>query len=69
MTERTLRQELVDLAKAKRESVSLPPGYNAVLVVTDPEGAWVGVSSTADDDYIARILTAALTGADLKRHG
>lgn len=68
MIDEALRQELVDLARAKREAIDIPPGYNAVLVVTDPDGAWVGVSSTADDEYTARILRAALTGADLKHH-
>jgi hypothetical protein len=64
-----LRAELVRLAQAKRESVTLPPGYHAVLVVTDPDGAWVGVSSTAPDDYTARILEAALSGEGFRRHG
>ena len=68
MTDDDLRSELVKLAAAKRDSVAMPPGYHAVLVVTDPEGAFVGVSSTADDDYTARILHAALTGDELKRH-
>lgn len=40
----------------------LPTGYNAVIVVTDPDGNW-GVASSGDENYIERVLRAATTAA------
>ncbi|HKY40739.1 MAG TPA: hypothetical protein VJN18_32615 [Polyangiaceae bacterium] len=62
------RAQLVRLAEGVRKRAKLPAGFNLVVVVTDPNGDWVGVSSSADDDYTARILTAALEGADKRSH-
>lgn len=62
------RAELVRVAAAARKRAKLPPGHHIVVVVTDPNGDWCGVSSSADDGYTARLLTAALSGADLRRH-
>ena len=62
------RERLVRAAEAIRGRAKLSPGYHVVVVVTDPGGEWCGVSSSADDEYTTRMLTAALHGADAKRH-
>jgi hypothetical protein len=62
------RAQLVSLATAARKRAKLPSGFQIAVVVTDENGDWVGVSSSADDDYTARLLTAALDGADLRKH-
>lgn len=67
-TDDKTRAYLTRLAQGVRKRANLPRGLNVVVVVTDPDGAWVGVSSTADDHYTGRILAAAITGADMRRH-
>ncbi len=62
------RTELVELAQGIRDTAILPPGFNVAVVVTDQNGDWVGVSSTADDSYTAQLLRSALEGADLRSH-
>ncbi len=70
MTDAEQRAELVALATAMKKQVrsSLPAGYNAVIVVTDVDGSWCGVSSTADTSYTEALLHSALHGASLKLH-
>lgn len=69
VTDPVMRTTLVKMAQAIRDSAQLPAGFNVVVVVTDPEGDWCGVSSTSADAYTARLLFAALHGADLRKHG
>lgn len=68
MSDAVMRATLVGMAQAIRDKAQPPEGFNVVVVVTDPDGDWCGVSSTADDAYTARLLFAALHGADLRKH-
>ena len=68
MIDEAARDELVAIATKIRNSAKLPAGYNAVIVVTDENGAWCGVSSTSDPDYTKKLLNSALLGADCETH-
>lgn len=62
------REEAAKLALDIRRRADIPYGAEVVVVVTDAEGAWVGVSSTESSGRTSAILEAALRGAGYRTH-
>jgi hypothetical protein len=59
------RADGVRIAEAAQQSAAwqLPDGAQLVVVVTDEEGEWCGVSSNVGNERTAAILASALAGA------
>ena len=60
-----LAEDIVRMASTKIfRSKRVPYGVRLVVVVTDANGEWVGVSSNTNPVDVEAILGAALRGAD-----
>ncbi len=62
------REAPLTMARRLMNSVSVPPGYRAVMVVTDESGAFVSVSHNTTFQDSQAILTSALQGPGLEFH-
>lgn len=62
------RDALVRIAQRGIDRAEIPEGHDAVMVVTDPHGAWVGVSATCDARFLRVLLESALANVDERRH-
>lgn len=68
MAEALTAEEAAELAERYRRSLNTAPGTDVVVLITDYEGEFVGVSSTEDDARTRDILEAALRGAEHRAH-
>ena len=60
-----LAEDILRMASTKiLSSKRVPYGVRLVVVLTDANGEWVGVSSNTNPMDVKAILTAALHGAD-----
>jgi hypothetical protein len=60
MSNDAVLEKMAGIARAIRDKAQAPDGYDVVVVVTDPDGKWVGLGSTVDPAYTDRVLFAAL---------
>jgi nucleotide-binding universal stress UspA family protein len=58
------RHEVLRVAERALATAKLPDGTQAVVVVTDWTGNWVGVAANVPNDRVKALLESALDGSD-----
>lgn len=62
------RKELAELAQRSCDNLVLPTGINAVVIITDESGAYIGVGGTASKEYTDKLVWCAAHGEDRIDH-